>query len=141
MYPFNNVANTTEFTYKNINTEFNVFDDADEKGLNILLDFQINNALQKEHLVAVYFYKMDGTALVDTNRKFYTVNGKVVALRNFTPKYQRSVFTKFKVFMPYSELELPCGDYRLKYSITVWNGAKNVATSGFSYFTFRQPCS
>ncbi len=35
MYPFNNVANVTEFTYKNINTEFNVFDETDEKGMNI----------------------------------------------------------------------------------------------------------
>lgn len=140
MYPFNNVANKTEFTYKNITADFNVFNDDDEKGMNILLDFQINNALNQENMVAVYFYKNDGTALVDTNKSFYSTNGKVVAIRKFKPNFQRAVFTKFKVFMPYSELELKCGDYRLKYSITIWNGTKNIATSGYSYFTFRQPC-
>jgi hypothetical protein len=140
MYPFNNVSVNTEFAFKNINTEFNVFDENDEKGMNISLDFNINNALKQEHLAAVYFYKIDGTPLLDSNKKFYTLDGKVASTRKFTPNYERTVYNKYKIFMPYEELELPCGDYRLKYVVMVWKGKTRIATSGYSYFTYRKPC-
>lgn len=140
MYPFNNVSAQTEFAFKNINTEFNVFDDNDEKGMNISLDFNINNALKQEHLAAVYFYKIDGTPLFDSNKKFYTLDGKVASTRTFSPNYERTVYTKYKIFMPYTELELPCGDYRLKYVVMIWKGKTRIATSGYSYFTYRKPC-
>ncbi len=144
MYPFSNVTKPIDFAFSNVSTDFNVYaaEDTDEEaqGMNILLDFKINNALNQEHLVAIYFYERDGEALEDSNKKFYTTTGKVAAIRKFTPKYERTVFTKYKVFMPYSELELDCGDYRLKYSVMVWKGKTRVATSGFSYFTYRKPC-
>ncbi len=144
MYPFNNVANQSDFTFNKISTEFNVFDandeDEEEKGMNISLDFKINNALKQEHLAAIYFYEIDGTPLLDSNKKFYTLDGKVASTRKFTPNYERTVYTKYKVFMPYSELELDCGDYRLKYVVMVWKGKTRVATSGYSYFTYRKPC-
>jgi hypothetical protein len=140
MYPFNNVSVNTEFAFKNIKTEFNVYDENDEKGMNISLDFNINNALKQEHLAAIYFYKIDGTPLTDSNKKFYTSDGKVASTRKFTPNYERTVYNKYKIFMPYDELELDCGDYRLKYVVMVWKGKTRIATSGYSYFTYRKPC-
>jgi Matrixin len=144
MYPFSNVAKPIDFAFSNISTDFNVYaaDDEDEEnqGMNISLDFKINNALKQDHIVAIYLYERDGTPLEDSNKKFYTTDGKVAAIRKFSPNFERTIYSKFKVFIPYKELELDCGDYRLKYSAMVWKGKTRVATSGFSYFTYRKPC-
>lgn len=140
MYPFNNVKPDSELSFKNITTDFNVYKDQ-LKGMNVLLNFNINKAYQERHLVVVYFYKADGTPLKDSNKKFHTVTGNVAATRNITPGYERTVYKDLDIFIPYSELELSCGDYRLKYYVAIWQGATNVANSGYSYFTYQKPCS
>lgn len=139
MYPFNNVKSNLEFTFKNISAEYNLVKDT-QKGMNILLDFNINNAYNKLHTVAIYFYQADGKPLKDSNKKFYTVTGNVAATRKITPGFIKTVYTDLQVFIPYSELELPCGDYRLKYFVSVWQDSTSIANSGYSYFTYRKPC-
>ncbi|HQU85233.1 MAG TPA: M12 family metallopeptidase [Pyrinomonadaceae bacterium] len=140
MYPFNNVKSDSEFKLKDISTEFNVTKD-NLKGMNILLDFNINKAYKEPHLVVVYFYTADGKALKDSNKKFYTVTGNVAALRKITPGYERTVYTDLDIFMPYNEFELPCGEYRLKYYVGIWQDSTNIANSGYSYFTYKKPCN
>lgn len=140
MYPFNNIKADADLSFKTITADFNIFKD-EQKGMNVLLNFNINKAYKERHLVVVYFYKADGSALKDSNKKFYTVTGNVAATRNITPGFERTVYKDLDIFIPYSELELPCGDYRLKYYVAIWKDKINVANSGYSYFTYRKPCS
>ena len=38
--------------------------------------------------------------------------------------------------MPYSELELGCGEYKLRFGLSVFNGKNMVARSGAQYFSY-----
>jgi hypothetical protein len=107
----------------------------DRKGMKFLLDFNINKAKGEEHILAIYFYTPDGKVLKDTNNSYRAKDGSVSAWRTFKPNFDRTVYTDFAVFLPYSELDLPCGEYHLKYVIYAWQAATKIANSGYSYFT------
>ncbi|MBK8812112.1 MAG: matrixin family metalloprotease [Acidobacteria bacterium] len=130
-----------EVLIKNLEIDFEATDKTEEiDGMGFILDFDVNNALKQELTIAIYFYEADGAALVDTNKQFFSANGKVAVFSKFTPQYQRAAFKQFKVFMPYDELELECGEHDLKYSIGVWKGATRVISTGYEYFSFYSPC-
>lgn len=129
------------FSITDIAVDYEAFDEPNEQdGMDFVADFTVKNGLKKEFTMAVYFYEADGTALEDTNKKFYSANGKVAVFRKFTPAYPTAVYNQFKLFMPYEELELECGEHNLKYSITIWNGQNRVVNTGFNYFEMNVPC-
>ena len=51
-----------------------------------------------------------------------------------------STYTDYKIFMPYSELEVGTGEYHLKVTCTLWEyssgSAKKVASSKYVNFKF-----
>ena len=128
-------------TFTDVSVDFDGYDEKTEQdGMTFTSDFQVKNGLKQEFTMAVYFYYADGTALEDTNKKYYSATGKVAAFRKFTPAYPTAVYKQFEIFMPYDELELDCGEYNLKYSISIWNGQKRVTNTGFSPFVMNVPC-
>lgn len=139
MYPFRNTATSpaaaANFKFKNINVEYGVREGT-ENGMKITIDFDINQAKDQKHLMAAYFYTVDGKPLRDSNQKKYAANGDVAVHEYFTPKYPNAVYNKFSLFMPYSELELGCGEYKLRFAISVWKDKGVVAKSGLQYFSF-----
>ncbi len=139
MYPFDSTKYDSEFAFKNIAVEYNV-EQNDRKGMKFLLDFNINKAKGEEHLMAIYFYTPEGKALKDANNSYRAKDGGVSTWRTFKPNFDRTVYTDFAVFLPYTELDLPCGEYRLKYVIYAWQDSTKIANSGYSYFTYRKPC-
>ena len=140
MYPFDFRKYDSEFAFKNVGVEFNV-EEKDKKGMRFLLDFDINKAKGEDHILAIYFYTAEGKLLKDSNNSYRAKDGSVSTYRNFKPNYDKTIYRKFAVFLPYTELDLPCGEYRLKYAIYAWQDAIKIANSGFSYFTYRKPCS
>lgn len=139
MYPFEVKKYDSEFKFKNIAIDYNVTEQ-NQKGLRFLVDFDINNAQHETHMLAAYFYTADGKLLKDNNNKFRARDGSVSVFKSFKPMYLKTVFTKFPMFIPYTEFDLPCGDYRLKYVVYAWQDSTRVANSGSSYFTYRKPC-
>jgi len=129
------------FSISDAYVDYEAYNESTEQdGMEFVSDFQVKNGLKQEFSMAVYFYTADGTPLEDTNKKFYSANGKVAAFKKFTPAYPTAVYNQFKIFMPYEELELECGEHNLKYSITIWQGQKRVVNTGFSYFEMNVPC-
>ena len=106
--------------FTRITMEHNVEEDG-VKGMNLLLDFSVKGMKDQDGRCSVYFYDQDGVALVDKNGNYRTSDGKVSVGRDIRPGYEESWYTDYKIFMPYSELELAPGTYVLKFYGLVWD--------------------
>ena len=117
--------------------EHNVYKDG-EKGAYIYVSFEVENLKNKQAKCNVYFYNNDGTCLKDLNYKYNTVNGCVATWDSFTPSYDNSTYTKFKIFMPYSELHLSNGNYDLKASSGIYYNGERIdkGDDKYVYFTY-----
>ena len=106
-------------------TEEDVYEDG-IRGLRIHLNMNAYNLKSKQCRATAYFQTSSGTALIDTNNKYHTNNGKVSCGRNFTPGYDNSLYEDFAIFMPYDELHTSTnGSYQ--FDIVLWN--KSVSPS------------
>jgi len=109
-----------------------------KKGMLIKGSFRIWNALGKNCLMAAYFYQNDGTPLRDRNGIFKTPDGNVANSTAFNPNYTDTKFTNLELFMPYDELELNDGEFKLKFSISIWDDKTHeVARGGTYYFNYQ----
>jgi hypothetical protein len=147
LYPFNKelpVENKTTLWSKlqDLKIDYNVTEN-NQLGMRIRQNFLIYNAQGRKCIMAVYFYNADdGKALVDHNGIQSSADGKVASYTYFTPNYQNTQFTDLSVFMPYDELELGSGNFRLKCYVALFDPDLNVITSGgYQYFTFTQGIS
>jgi hypothetical protein len=139
MYPFDNLDASPIVIFNNIDAEYNVYENK-IKGMQVKVDFTIKKAYKQKLLLAVYFYDVNGKALKDTNKKLYTTSGKVAVSKYFIPNYESSRFGSYTLFMPIRELDLPCGEYKLKFRVAVFKESTMIENSGFSYFTYRKKC-
>ncbi len=134
-------SNVPIFSFTDVSVDFEGFDEQNEQdGMIFSSDFNVKNGLKQEFTMAIYFYTANGTQLEDLNKKYYSAAGKVAVYRKFVPAYSDAVYTKFEIFMPYEELELDCGNHNLKYSFGIWNGQKQIFSTGYTYFVMNVPC-
>ncbi len=112
-------------------------------GMRIKQDFLIYNAQNQKCIMAAYFYNADnGQPLKDKNGLRSSVDGNVATFTEFIPNYQNTQFNQLTVFMPYDELELSGGVYRLKCYVAIFDPALKMITSGgYQYFTYRKGIS
>ena len=62
-------------------------------------------------MAVAYFYDADtGEALPDKNGRYCTTDGKVSASSEFTPPYDTTEETNFRIFIPLKELDLHSAD-------------------------------
>lgn len=144
LYPFNRTYPTENTTnpwskLQDLQIEYNVT----EKGLagiRIKQDFLIYNVQNKECIMAVYFYNADNNLpLKDKNGTYTSRDGNVAGYNYFTPAYPNTQFNDLSVFIPYDELELGSGNFRLKCYVAIFDPALKMITSGgYQYFTFGQ---
>ena len=94
-----------------------------------------DNMKGKTGRCSAYFYKEDGTALVDLNDRYHTTDGKVSCGEDFTPRYENSYYEDFTLFMPYSELHISrSGSF--KFYVTVWYNHNTISEdSAWTSFT------
>jgi hypothetical protein len=137
MYPFDTATagKASDVTFSDIDVEHNIVEDG-EKGMKIKVDFTIKNALKQQHRLVAFFYDANGKQLKDTNGKFNTTGGGVAVNKFFTPAYESSRYESYTLFIPYSELEMPCGDFKLRLNVDVQKNGVEIAQSGAQYFTF-----
>ena len=142
LYPYNRelpLENKTTLWSKlqDLNIEYNVTENG-QLGMRIKQNFLIYNAQNSKCIMAVYFYNADdGKALVDRDGIQASADGKVAAFTTFTPNYQNTQFNDLSVFMPYDELELGNGNFRLKCYVALFDpNLKVITSSGYQYFTY-----
>ncbi|MFI5128941.1 MAG: M12 family metallopeptidase [Chitinophagales bacterium] len=142
LYPFNkevSLENKTTLWSKlqDLNIEYNITENG-KLGMKIKQNFLIYNAQNSKCIMAVYFYNADdGKALEDNDGIQASADGKVAAYTTFTPAYQNTQFNDLSVFMPYDELELGNGIFRLKCYVALFDpNLKVITSSGYQYFTY-----
>ena len=64
-----------------------------------------------------FTYDDEQTPLKDNNKKFYTTEGNVAVFRDIKPGYDPAAYEDFQIFMPYEELDLTYGEYKLKMDV------------------------
>ncbi|MBL7740301.1 MAG: hypothetical protein JNK14_13885 [Chitinophagaceae bacterium] len=147
LYPSNKVLPLDNKTIlwsklENMNIEYNVTENG-QLGMRIKQNFTIYNAQNSKCIMAVYFYNADdGKALVDQDGVKASADGKVAAFTYFNPGYQNTEYKDLSLFMPYDELELGAGNFRLKCYVALFDpNLKVITSSGYQYFTFSQGIS
>ncbi len=88
-----------------------------ENGMRIHVKFTAYGMKNLDSYLAIYFMDEDGNYLKDNNRKFNSSSGDVAVYRDLKPGYDPAEYADFSVFMPYSELDLPNGNWDLKMDV------------------------
>lgn len=147
LYPFNRelpVSNKTVLWSKlqDLKIDYDVVENG-QLGMRIRQNFLVYNAQGQKCIMAVYFYNADdGRPLNDRNGQLSSADGKVASFTYFTPNYESTQFTDLTVFMPYDELELGAGNYRLKCYVALFDPRlKPMTSGGYQYFTFTKGIS
>ncbi len=93
-----------------IRTEHNLAEYG-ERGMRVALNFTVSGMKGKTGMAVAYFYDADtGEALPDKNGRYCTTDGKVSARSEFTPPYDTTEETNFRIFIPLKELDLNSAD-------------------------------
>lgn len=105
-------------------------------GIMVHLRFHVSNMRNQNTNAAVYFYKKDGTPLIDTDKQYCTVSGEVAVGEEFVPGYEDTIYEDFKLFIPYAQLHLDTSE-ECFLTATIWNGSRQIAFSENIFFTYQ----
>lgn len=105
-------------------------------GLEIHIDFEVDNLSGKTCEIAVYFEFDNGVILKDYNNNYRTTDGQVAISSNFVPPYTGTRFNDFTLFIPYSELHIASGVHNLRYNIIIFDKSTNKAVCRSGYYNF-----
>jgi len=112
------------------------------QGMQIHVNFDINNFRGQEGMVmANFFDQATGAPLADTNGSYRNpTNGQVATLVDFKPNSDTKHYSDKKLFMPYSEFDLPAGEHKLFFKVNVASKVDNqILKESESYpFVFRK---
>ena len=115
---------------RNTQSEHNVYLGG-VKGMNIYVDFDIDNHQERGGKLLVHFFDDDtGDSLRDGNGRYADQNDNVVVYADFTPQYDSSRYTNVDLFMPYDEFELGAGEHQLHFIVFVLDAGNDALTSG-----------
>ena len=84
-----------------------------QKGMRIHVKFTAYGMKNLDSYLAVYFLDEDGNSLKDNNGKFSSSLDTVAVYKELRPGYDPAEYADYTVFMPYSELDLPNGNWDL----------------------------
>ncbi len=86
-------------------------------GMKIHVKFTANSLKATDCQLRVKFYYDEEKPLKDNNKKFYTTNGDIIVYKDLKPGFDPAEFSDFQLFMPYDELDLSFGEYKLKMDV------------------------
>lgn len=125
--------------FNRIWVDYNVTED-DAKGMRIHTAFTVNNMMDIPGYLAVYFEKKNGDKLTSKDDKYSSKGGQVAVFRKITPAYNSAVYSDFSTFIPYTEFELPPGDYDLKLDADlIYEDGNLIQHLDFYEFVFKNP--
>jgi hypothetical protein len=99
-------------SFKDIWIDYDV-KEGTQNGMRIHVKFTTYAMKNIPGFLAIYFMKEDGTYLKDKNGKFVSSSNDVAVYRELTPAYDPADFNDLTVFMPYAELDLTNGNWKL----------------------------
>lgn len=99
-------------SFKDIWIDYDVTESG-QKGMRIHVKFTTYGMKNLNSYLAIYFTDDKGKYLKDNNEKFNSTSGDVAVYREITPAYDPADYSDLTVFMPYSELDLPDGNWDL----------------------------
>lgn len=94
--------------------------EGNQNGMRLHVKFTANNLKAAECQVRIRFFydeTEDEEPLVDNNKRFYTTEGNVAVFRDLKPGFNPAIYEDYQLFMPYDELDLPYGEYKLKMDV------------------------
>lgn len=122
--------------FLSITTEHNVYQDG-RKGMNVVVSFNVSGMKGKSGEISAYFYFKSGNPLKDFNNNYYTPGGNVVAPARYSPSYDDSTYTDFRIFIPLDELHMAEGTHELKAQAVIFDeNGKKLAVSDWTYFNY-----
>ena len=75
-------------------------------GITFHVNFSVSNMRGKTGRVAIFLYDENGNPLKDANGKYCSTDGNICTVERFTPSYDYSSYTDFKVEIPYKEMHM-----------------------------------
>jgi hypothetical protein len=108
------------------------------KGMIIHVKFNVQNALSKPSQLVAWFQYNDGRSLKGNEAAYQASDGSAMSAKNFTPTYASANFSDFKLFMPYTALNMGDGKAALRFRLSLYdvNAKKHFAYSGFINFNY-----
>jgi acyl carrier protein len=92
--------------------------------------------------MAIYFNHDFEKPIKDKNQKYYTKGGDVAVYSYFKPIYDISKFADLPIFMPYDELDLDPGTYKVKMDVDInYDDGTRIQHLRYHDFDFKQPPS
>ncbi|HUF04280.1 MAG TPA: hypothetical protein VMM38_08905 [Aridibacter sp.] len=83
-------------------------------GMAVHVSAVLNGMNGKEAYLQLLFEKEDGTKLNGTTTRFKSPSGQTAGYLSLKPIYDSARFNDIKIFVPYSEFNLPVGQHKLK---------------------------
>ena len=119
-------------SFAEITVDHNVYQNG-EKGMEIHLNFNVNNLKGEKCRAVAWFYTKSGSQLPDSNGQYNTTDKKVSTGTDFVPLYESTKFNDLSLFLPYDELHLGGGYHDLKFDVGLFhngpNGYKQIGNS------------
>ena len=84
-----------------------------QNGMRVHVKFTAYGMKNLDAYLAIYFMDEDGNYLKDNNDKLKSSAGDVAVYKDLRPIYSPQNYDDYTVFMPYSELDLPNGNWNL----------------------------
>lgn len=126
-------------TFEELWVDYDANED-DQKGLRIHTKFSVAKMKNVPGFLAIYFSKKNGDLLKTTNKKFASTSGQVAVFRKITPAYDPAVYSDYSVFIPYTEFNLPYGNYDLKLDADlIYENGDLIQHFDFLEFVFKNP--
>ena len=130
-------------TFDKLWVDYDVTQD-DILGMTIHVKFTAYDMKDMDSYLAIYFQHSDGdkSFLKDKNDKFVSSAGDVALYKSIKPAYNPAVYEDLSVFMPYGELDLSPGEYKLSMDVKLIYKAGGVISKLTTYdFEYTKPGS
>jgi hypothetical protein len=104
--------------FKDIWIDYDVAQGTD-KGMRIHVKFTVNNMKNLDSYLALYFETAEGVRLRDKDDSTNSATGEVAVYRELKPGYDVTDYDDMTLFMPYDQLDLEDGDWKLRIDVDV----------------------
>ncbi|MCO6510887.1 MAG: hypothetical protein J5I65_08845 [Aridibacter famidurans] len=121
-------------TFEKIWIDYNV-NQGGQLGMVVHVTAVLNGLNGKEAYLQLLFEKDDGTRLNGSTTQFKSPSGQTAGYSSLKPIYNSARFNDIKIFVPYSEFNLPVGKHLLKIHADVVN-PDYTAISHLTYYDF-----
>ena len=123
----------TKAEIEDISVEFG-FSQNGEVGLAVHVKFQIWGRKGTRCHLTTLFYLKNGQPLNDFNNSYRDREGKVATGRDFIPEYDKTLYEKLTLFIPYSELHLVNGLHDLMLKVFIFDAFSALDYSDDCFF-------